>query len=184
METATTELRRNGQMLVDRMEYASLDHLRLRLLAEDYHIFHYLGFARLDEQAKRPFLVMRSRDRGFIDADDLKRELYPESTVRLVVLTPGRQSFQPMCAFAAQLGLTATTLQFPVSHRASVLFFRQFYGALTEVAGVDIAMGRTRRTLAHHLPTGEWAAPVLYTNQLTNRLFYHLNGGRPAARQA
>jgi hypothetical protein len=184
LEIATAEMRRVGHIVLERLRYASLDELRLQILAEDHHVFHYIGFARSDNQAEQPFLVMRHKDRGFIRADEMNEELYPESTVRLVMLTPCKHLFQPMGNFATRLHLTAVaTMQFPLSRVASIVFFREFYGALAQGVPVDVAMSQARRTIANGLQNSEWASPILFAGSQDGMLFRRVSSYRAGAKR-
>ncbi len=184
LDRATWELRQNGQITLERLDYASLDDLRLHMAAEDYHVFHYIGFARLNNQTRQPYLVMRHQDRGFIEPEEVSYELYPESTVRLAMLMPCQSSFQPMVDLASRLHLpAAATVQFPLSCTASIIFFREFYGALAHGAAVDAAMSRARRAIANGLQNGEWAAPVLFSRSQDGVLFRRVSIYRAGAKK-
>lgn len=180
LEQATDDLRRTGQLRLDRLHNASLSALRLRLLAEDYHIVHYIGLAQVDDQTGQPSLVMGGEEHNVISPDDLSRELYPESTVRLLILTPCQRSYQAMTTLAGNVRIpVALTLQFPISRSASILFLREFYGALLQGMPIDAVVSRSRRILANHLQNGEWAAPVLFAHSQTVKLFRPISGYSP-----
>jgi hypothetical protein len=185
LDTATSELRRNGQLMLERLDYASLEDLRLHMFAEDFHVFHYIGFARLDNHTGQSFLVMRHKGRGFIHAEDVNTELCPESTVRLAVLTPCSGSFRPMCDFGSHLRVPAiATMQFTLSGPASLLFYRVFYEALSRGLTVDTALSQARRAIANGLHNSEWAAPVLFAPSRNGILFRRVSRARAGANKA
>jgi hypothetical protein len=184
LETATAELQRAGQIVLERFHHASLGDLRLHMLAQDFHVFHYIGIARLDKQVGEPCLVMRHQERGFIRASNLNHELYPESTIRMAMLTPCHDSFRSMCDFAKRLHLPATvTMQFPLSRRASILFLPELYEALAQGIAVDTAVSQARRAIANSLQDGEWAAPVLFSRPQDSILFRPLIGYHAGAKE-
>jgi hypothetical protein len=154
------------------------------MLAEDYHIFHYLGIARLDKQTREPYLLMRHKEKGFIHPSNMNYALYPESTVRLAMLTPCDSSLGSMLGFASRLHVPATvTMQFPVSRRATILFLQKFYDALCHGTTVDAAMSQARRAIANSLQNGEWAAPVLFSRSQDGILFRLVASNRANAKK-
>jgi hypothetical protein len=171
--------------MLERLEYASLGDLRLHMYDEDFHVFHYIGFARIDNHTGQPYLVMRHKGRGFIPAEEVNYELYPESTVRLAVLTPCPGSFRPMCDFGSRVNVAAiATMQFPLSGPTSVLFYRVFYEALSRGLAVDTAMSQARRAIANGVQNGEWAAPVLFSPSRNGILFRRISSDHAGANKA
>jgi len=153
LSEATAALQQYGHLKLDRLHPTSKSSLRLHLLAEDYHVIHYVGVSQPSPTAA-------------LTTDDLNHEYYPESTVRLLVaqhtsITAATRNVFP--AFA--------TLQFPIGRPATTLFLREFYGALLRVVTVDSAISHARRAIANQFQTGEWASSVLVTHPQTGVLF-------------
>ncbi len=150
---ATAALQQSGHLKLDRLHPTSQASLRLHLLAEDYHAIHYIG----SSQPPPP---------NTPSTDDLSHEYYPESTLRLLVVTHTPVSTPTRGRFPAMV-----TLQFPMGRPAIDLFLREFYSALLGGLSVDNAMSQGRRAIANQFHTGEWAAPILVTHPQTSVLF-------------
>jgi len=177
LREATGDLQRSGQIELDRLYTPSMAALRRSMLAQDYHVIHYIGSALVNGKDGQPALTMLDKENDTVNTDALSHELYPESTVRLLLLTPDTHSCAAATLVASKVRLPATlTLQFPVSRTASVLFMREFFAALLHGVAVDSAVSRGRRAAANRLQTGEWAAPVLFAHPRAQVLF------RPLAR--
>jgi hypothetical protein len=166
LSAATTALQASGHLHLERLCPTNIHSLRLRLLAEDYHIIHYIG----PSQPPPPEILT---------IDDVSREYYPESTVRLLVSENTPMSVTMKASFPA-----IASLQFPIGRSATTLFVSEFYRELIEGGVVDRAVGRARRAIANQDQTGEWAAPVLIAHLQTDVLFRPMSVAGSLLRQS
>lgn len=161
LEEATTDLRRNRQIQLDRAN--SLSALRLQMLAEDYHVLHVIGGGSS--------LVTGEEDTHPVNPGDLSHVLFPESTIRLVLIDAQREYHSTITAASLRYVPAVVTMQFSITQQATTLFMRELYGAVSQGALVDAAISKARRAIANALQTGEWAAPVLFMRSSTDVLF-------------
>jgi hypothetical protein len=169
LNEATAGIQQKKLLKLDLLHPTNQSSLRLCLLAEDYHAIHYIG----SEQSTLA---------DPLSLNDLSGELYPESTIRLLVHTPAPR---PTLTATANFHVPAVaTLQFPMSRSALTRFIQEFYRALVQGSTADNAVRAARRAIANLYQTGEWAAPVLYVHPQTNGLFRILSNPGAFPKQA
>jgi hypothetical protein len=182
---------------------ASWDGVHERLLAEPWHVVHFVGHGDFDPGVDEGVIALAGEDGradlvGASRLADLLSEARP--TPRLVVLNScasGRSGLDLFSGTAAALvrsGIHAVAaMQFTISDRAAIRFARGFYTALAEGRDIDEAARSGRIAILGLSPdTLEWITPVLYLRGSATRLFTFTNaasapqvtGVEPAAGKA
>jgi hypothetical protein len=165
-----------GQIRLDRLDRPTLRGLRLRMLAEDYHILHLIIPGAMDKETEESFLLMNDDGLTRVSSDDLCQEIYPESTVRLVVLSSPQPHKRALVQYGGGLSVPAVvTTQF--SMQADGLFHAELYRALAEGLPIDVAMSSARRAVANHAPNNDWAAPILFLRSDNAQVFRSVLAG-------
>lgn len=138
-----------------------------------WHIFHYIGHARLNPESGAGELLLAD-DAGQsapIGADALSGLLEDHKSLRLAVLNACEgaraNEAQPFASLAAALvrsGMAAVlAMQQEISTTAAQELTRAFYGALGAGIPVDGALGEARKAMNLAAPTStEWATPALF----------------------
>jgi hypothetical protein len=169
-------LQSRDQIQLDRLDKPTLRGLRLRMLAEDYQILHLIVPGAMDKETEESFLLMNDDGLARVSSDDLSQEIYPESTVRLVVLSSAQPHKRALVQYAGTLNVPAVvTTQFLM--QTDSLLHAELYRALVEGSPIDMAMSRARRAIANHMANNDWAAPLLFLHSDSARLFRSLAAG-------
>lgn len=185
LEKAVADLQGRGQVVLHKLETATLDALRWQLREEAYHVFHYVGHAGYDQTARRGLLVLEDElgRASPTSAEQLGVVLHEEDTLRLVVLNAcegGRTAPDDIFAGTAQTLVqkdvpAVVAMQFDISDTAAVTFARDFYRSLAYGDPVDTAVTQARQAIYARNEL-EWGTPVLYMRASEGRLFDVLPG--------
>lgn len=180
LEKAVADLQGRGQVVLHKLETATLDALRWQLREEAYHVFHYVGHAGYDQTARRGLLVLEDElgRASPTSAEQLGVVLHEEDTLRLVVLNAcegGRTAPDDIFAGTAQTLVqkdvpAVVAMQFDISDTAAVTFARDFYRSLAYGDPVDTAVTQARQAIYARNEL-EWGTPVLYMRASEGRLF-------------
>lgn len=148
----------------------TLDEIDHDLRGSEWHVLHFVGHGRADEEGGFLFLENQEGTARPVGHIRLGTFLGHES-LRLVVLNtcegarPGRSD--PFSGVAQALltgGVPAVVaMQQTVSDAAAIAFAKHFYGALARALPVDGALLEARRAL-YRQSEAEWVIPVLYLN--------------------
>lgn len=176
-------------------EDATWNGLQDILLAEQWHVVHFIGHGDYDHRTDEGVLALVGADgyRHDVEAErfvDLLREAQPMP--RLVVLnscasgTGGEfDLFSGTAAALTRGGVSAVAaMQFEISDFAALQFCRGFYSAVAAGRGVDEAVKSGRISiLGGSAATLEWVTPILYMRGLDAHLFSvsEQDPGGPAA---
>ena len=162
---------------------ATPETLRARLLAETFHVLHFIGHGTFDASRGQGSLLFENgegremRVTGPVMAD-LLRDF---TSLRLVFLNACRtaelsEATDPFAGLAAALvmaGVPAVLgMQIPISDAAAIAFSGAFYQRLAVGDPIDTAT--TEGRMAVHLKDPdslEWATPVLFLRSQDGRLF-------------
>lgn len=181
LNTALSQLSDKQEIVITRLEKATLSALRQELRRETYHILHFVGHGDFDEQSGNGVLLLED-DEGFkrsISGPDLGVLLYDVQSLRLVVLNiceGGRTSrndpFAGTAQSLVQQGIPAVVaMQFPITDEAAIIFSREFYQVLAEDGVVDTALAHARQEVFAGEYGVEWGTPVLYLRASDGRIF-------------
>jgi formylglycine-generating enzyme required for sulfatase activity len=152
------------------------------LRRERYHVFHFIGHGKFDENTDEGVLVLEDdRKRGIIaDASRIRVLLHDHWSLRLAVLNScegARNSVtDPFAGVAVSLirqGIPAVVaMQFDISDKAAITFADVFYTALTDGLPADAAMAEGRKGIYGDMCNDvEWGTPVFYTSSKDGILF-------------
>jgi outer membrane protein assembly factor BamB len=161
---------------------ATWEAVHARLLAEEWHVLHFVGHGDYDTQTDEGVLALVGSDgrADLVDAGriaDLLGEAQP--TPQLVVLNSCSSGeagvndlFSGTAAALARCGISAVAaMQFTISDTAAIAFTRGFYNAIARGRDVDEA-ARSGRISILGLPRSlEWVTPVLYVRGQARQLF-------------
>ena len=182
LNQAMEDLIREGSVVLDRLERATLASLRWRLKDGNYHVFHFIGHGGMDSSTERGVLVLEDDQGGpdVVEAETLAGILGAERTLRLAVLNAcegGRASGSDIFAGTAQTLVqqdlpAVLAMQFEITDEAAITLTHDFYKALAYGDLVDAALTEARRGLrfVKRNPL-EWGTPVLYMRSGDGKLF-------------
>ncbi len=174
--------RDDDAMEISFMAHATLDRLRDRLLAEEYHGLHFIGHAQIEAASGDGQLLLED-DRGEVapcTGRDLAIQLSDRTSLRWVFLdacstgsSSTRRPFGGLASALLRTGVPAVlAMQRPVSDRAAVAFSHMVYRRLAAGDGIDTAVSEGRLAIHRHLPASpEWGTPVLFLRSAGGELF-------------
>jgi hypothetical protein len=170
-----------GQLVLERLDTATLSELRQRLQTGTYHIFHYIGHGGFDAAGRAGLLLLEDEaDRPVTTtAEELETALHDHRTLGLAVLNSceGARAgtSDPFAGTAQHLvrrGLPAVVaMQFTISDRAAISFARGFYSALGAGYPVDAAVAEGRKEIMFAKNSVEWGTPSLIMRARDGRIF-------------
>jgi hypothetical protein len=181
LNDALGDLARRGMVQVDRLEAGTLSALQRPLRLSEYHVLHFVGHGRYDEDAQDGVLALEGADRKTrqVTGRDLGMMLRGHRSLRLVVLNAceGARSarddpFGGVAQALVRQGIPAViAMQFEISDLAALVFSQSFYQAIGDGLPVDVAMVDARRAMFAEGNEVEWATPVLYMRSPDGRVF-------------
>src|ERR1700730_384773 len=162
-----------GQVRLTLLRSPTLDSLREKLLARDYHALHFMGHGGFDSKAGEGSIALLDEEgrRVWVNGSELAEQVRGLSSLRLVVLnacwTARASSSGPYAGVATAMlraGVPAVlAMQFPITDSAALAFSRTFYRRLARGDTIDEAV--TAGRLAIRRGNGaslEWVGPVLF----------------------
>ena len=172
-----------GLARLEWIEDASWDRLHARLLADPWHVLHFIGHSSYDAATGEGLLAFCRADGradlvGSAALADLLDEAEPSP--RLVVLNSCMSGasgltelFSGTAAALVRGGIGAVVaMQFTISDGAALAFARGFYAALAHGRSIDDATRSGRISiLGLGRDTLEWVTPVLYLRGDDTQLF-------------
>jgi hypothetical protein len=179
---ALGDLIREGAVVLDRLQKATLASLRWRLKDGNYHVFHFIGHGGMDTSTERGVLVLEDEEGGpdVVEAETIAGILGAEKTLRLAVLNAcegGRASGSDIFAGTAQTLIqqdlpAVVAMQFEITDEAAITLTHDFYKSLAYGDLVDAALTEARRGLRFVKRNQlEWGTPVLYMRSGDGKLF-------------
>jgi hypothetical protein len=181
LHEAVAGLERDGQVILDRLDDATLPALQRRLRRGPYHVFHFIGHGGFDEGMDDGVLVLEDESgRGhLVSGSYLGEMLRGAQPVRLALLnacegarTGRTDPFAGAAQSMVQQGIPAViAMQFEISDAAAIVLAQEFYAALADGYPVDAALGEARRAIFSQGNELEWATPVLYMRSPDGRIF-------------
>jgi WD40 repeat protein len=161
---------------------ATWDGVHARLLADEWHVLHFVGHGDYDTGTDEGVLALVGQDgrADMVEAGrlaDLLDEAQP--TPRLVVLNScssgqagANDLFSGTAAALVRSGISAVAaMQFTVSDTAAIAFARGFYTAIAHGRSVDEAARSGRISILGAPRSLEWVTPVLYVRGQAAQLF-------------
>jgi hypothetical protein len=171
IHTALADLERTREVILERLETATLEALRHRLRPGGFHVLHFVGhgFGGSAERDGELVLVDAEGKGRRVSGETLGDELRDRESLRLVVLNSclgGRATISNSLAGTAQRlvrsGVPAVIgMQFAITDPAAIAFASEFYRALADADPVDAAVAEARKAVSDKSGL-EWATPTLY----------------------
>ncbi len=174
-----------GKVEIVFLDRGGVDEIRRILLESHFHILHFMGHGRFDEQSGEGSLVFEGRDGTcqVYEGRSLAQLLRDFETLRLVVLNAchtadavGARGLNPFSGVASALvmgGVPAVVaMSGPVSDLAAVAFSQTFYERLAIGDSIEAAVTEGRLAIQRADPTdGAWAIPGLFLRTSEGLLF-------------
>jgi CHAT domain-containing protein len=181
IEAALRPLARRGRVELHWTQEPTLEALLRKLLAGEFHIFHFVGHGAFDEVSGDGVLLLED-ERGRsqrVTGEEIGIVLNDHRPMRLAVLNAceGARSSDsdPFAGVAASLvrrGLPAVVaMQFEITDDAAVTFAEHFYEALTLGYPVDATTALARQGIYASGNDVEWGTPVLFMRAADGRIF-------------
>ncbi len=167
------------------LERGGVEEMREALLAEPFHILHFMGHGKFDEESSEGVLFFERCDGTGqpFEGRRLAQLLHDFESLRLVVLNAchtakaaGTHGSNPFAGAASSLvmgGVPAVVaMSGPVSDLAAVAFSRTFYQRLAAGDAIDAAVTEGRLAIQRTDPAdGAWATPTLFLRSPDGMLF-------------
>ena len=174
-------LQDSGRLNLVRMATGSLLELQRSLRRDDFHVFHFIGHGRFDEETGDGQVIMEGRNgQGVpVSGQMLARRLGDHRTLRLAVLnscegarTDAADPFAGTAQALVKQGVPAViAMQFEIGDQAAITFSQGLYEALADGCPVDDATTQARQMIESTPNPVEWITPVLYLRAPDGRLF-------------
>ncbi len=181
IEEALAPLRRTRRVSIQWIEGQNEEALRQALQAGEWHAFHYIGHAQLNEATGNGELLLAGADGSAapLEAATLRSLLRDHGSMRLAVLNAceGARSDEsaPFASLAAQLvqgGLPAVVaMQSEITADAAGRFTSGFYGALAQNLPLDAAVSEARKAMRSDGADAQWSTPALYLRARDGRIW-------------
>jgi len=167
------------------LERGGVEEMRQVLLAAPFHILHFMGHGKFDEESGEGVLFFERYDGTGqpFEGRRLAQLLHDFESLRLVVLNAchtaeaaGTHGSNPFAGAASSLvmgGVPAVVaMSGPVSDLAAVAFSRTFYQRLAAGDAIDAAVTEGRLAIQRADPgDGAWAIPALFLRSPDGMLF-------------
>ncbi len=167
------------------LERGGVEEMRQALLAAPFHILHFMGHGKFDEESSEGVLFFERCDGTSqpFEGRRLAQLLHDFESLRLVVLNAchtakaaGTHGSNPFAGAASSLvmgGVPAVVaMSGPVPDLAAVAFSRTFYQRLAAGDAIDAAMTEGRLAIQRADPgDGAWAIPALFLRSPDAMLF-------------
>jgi Tfp pilus assembly protein PilF len=167
------------------LERGGVEEMRQALLAAPFHILHFMGHGKFDEESSEGVLFFERYDGTGqpFEGRRLAQLLHDFESLRLVVLNAchtaeaaGTHGSNPFAGAASSLvmgGVPAVVaMSGPVSDLAAVAFSRTFYQRLAAGDAIDAAVTEGRLAIQRADPgDGAWAIPALFLRSPDGMLF-------------
>jgi tetratricopeptide (TPR) repeat protein len=167
------------------LEHGGVEELRAALLSASFHILHFMGHGKIDEESGEGALFFERYDGTgqVFEGRRLAQVLHDFTSLRLIILNAchtaeavGKQGPNPFAGVASSLvmgGVPAVVaMSGPVSDLAAVAFSRTFYWRLAAGDTIEEAVTEGRLAIRHAEPKeGAWATPALFLRNPGGMLF-------------
>lgn len=172
LKESLQDLERRQLVSLERLDEPSLAGLQRQLRRGQFHIFHFIGHGKFDEQYQDGVLLMEdATGRGRpVSGSYLGTMLHDHRPLRLAILnscegarTSRSDPFAGTAQSLVQQGIPAViAMQFEITDGASIVLAHEFYSALADGYPVDAALSEARKAIFAQGNDVEWGTPVLY----------------------
>lgn len=171
-----------GNVEVTVLETGSAHELRRTLLAQPFHVLHFMGHGDFDSERGEGRLLFEGADGDIapLSGRSLAMQLADFKSLRLVFLNACDSAragdHSPFAGVATALVLSGMpavlAMQVAISDHAAVVFSKTFYRALATGDPADAAVTEGRMAVYLDQPEGsEWGTPVLFMRTPDGMLF-------------
>lgn len=181
LNQALADLVAEGQIVLKRMETASLAALQAALRQGVYHLFHYMGHGAFDDETQDGLLVLEDEtgQGDLVNSQVLGTLLHDEPSLRLAILNAcegargsHRSPFAGTAQALVQKGIPAVVaMQSPITDGAAKVLAHEFYLALADGYPVDAALAEARKAIYRQGNETEWGTPVLFMRSTDGMLW-------------
>jgi hypothetical protein len=178
---ALDDLQQQGRVELDRVPSGSLSDLRRKLMRNQYHVFHFIGHGRYDDDAQDGVLALEgpSGRAHLVTGTDLGVLLHDHRSLRLAILNSCEGARgglnDPYSGTAQSLIYQAipavVAMQFEITDNAAISFAHSLYETVANGYPLDAAMAAARNAIRDDANPLEWATPVLYLRAPDGRIF-------------
>uniref|UniRef100_UPI003221BFCC CHAT domain-containing protein n=1 Tax=Intrasporangium sp. TaxID=1925024 RepID=UPI003221BFCC len=184
LEHELEPLVRAGRIELVRLPVPTLEALHARVLAQEFHVFHFIGHGGIDANGEGFLAFAHRNGRARRVLGSHLGVMLSNSPIRLAVLNSCQggtvATVDPYgCTAVALLeqGIPAVVaMQFPISDLAAQTFSRTLYDSVAAGRSVDLGVTIGRQAVLA-ASESEWATPVLYLRDGDGALF-ELEDGR------
>jgi len=181
LQEAFQKLHATGLVNIDHLPKATIAALHKKLNDGPYHIFHFIGHGKFDENKQEGQLIFEDESNlgeGKCGAQ-VGTILRDHESLRLVMLNACEgasaavgNAFAGCAQRLVQHGLPAViAMQCPMPDASAILLAETFYGFLALGYPVDGALSEARKALFNQNKEAAWAAPVLFMRSTDGRIF-------------
>jgi|GEM_PF-270701 len=181
LSTALQSLQNEGLVEIDRVQPATYSALQRMLMQGPYHIFHFIGHGKFDEQAQDGILLFED-DEGWgskQSGQSIGWLLNNHRNLRLAILnaceaarTSREDRFSGVAHSLVQAGIPAViAMQIQITDDAAKTFSEIFYLALAKGYPVEAAITEARVAIQGEGNDIEWGTPVYFTRTTDGRIF-------------
>jgi hypothetical protein len=195
LREALADLVSRGQVVLERLEAATLTSLQRRLRSGgDCHVFHFIGHGGFDPDLGDGLLICED-EAGHareVRGEQLGALLSDHYPMRLAVLNAcegARGDITDPFAGTAQSLIqqklpAVVAMQFEITDKAAIVFAHELYAALADGCPLEEALTEARKAIRNQVSEVEWATPVLYLRAPDGRIFDIPPASSPAPSKA
>jgi tetratricopeptide (TPR) repeat protein len=170
---AVDRLHREYKMEVDFTEDATFETVESYLNEKEYHIVHFTGHGKYDDNKHRGYLIFESEDGKAREIDNTAiADLFAGRSVRLVVLSAcqsgkvsNREAYADLASILVKKNIPAVVaMQYSILDLSATRFAQTFYKSIAFGKPVDLALTEARIVMKHSEKSNgiDFATPVLY----------------------
>ena len=172
-----------GRIDLVRLPVPTLDALRLKALAEEFHVFHFIGHGGIDASGEGYLSFIRPSGMQHKVPGSNLGVMLAGSPIRLAVLNSchggavlAQDPYGSSAIALVEQGIPAViAMQFQISDEAARTFSRTLYDSVAAGRAVDVGVTLGRQALLA-TSDSEWATPVLYLRG-EDWVLFELKGG-------
>jgi tetratricopeptide (TPR) repeat protein len=170
---AVDRLNREYKMEVDFTEDATFETVESYLNEKEYHIVHFTGHGKYDDNKHGGFLIFESEDGKAREIDNTAiADLFAGRGIRLVVLSAcqsgkvsNRETYADLASILVKENIPAVVaMQYSILDLSATKFAQTFYQSVALGKPVDLALTEARIVMKHSEKSNgiDFATPVLY----------------------
>ena len=170
---AVDKLQREHKMEVDFTEDATFETIDDYLNEKEYHIVHFTGHGRYDNEKHKGYLILEGENERAREVDNNAiSDLLAGRNVRLAVLsacqsgkTSNKEAYADLASHLARKNIPAiVAMQYSILDISAIKFAETFYRTIASGRSVDLALTEARIVMKNAEKSNglDFATPVLY----------------------